>query len=71
MLNGTTYQQGSLKLKERKRGPHVWIFRWWDTDANGTAYTASSKVGNLSEYPERQSSAVAPHPPKTLQLNGP
>ena len=55
MFRRTTYQQGSLKLEERKRGPHVWVFRWWDTNANGKRVYRKQQVGDLSVDPNRNS----------------
>ncbi len=59
MFRRTTYQQGSLKLEERKRGPHVWTFRWWDTDANGKRVYRKQQVGDLSEYPNQTAAKAA------------
>jgi integrase len=55
----TTYQQGSLKLEERKRGPYVWVFRWWDTDANGKRVYRKQQVGDLSEFPNETAAKAA------------
>jgi len=59
MFRRTTYQQGSLKLEERKRGPHVWIFRWWDTDANGKRVYRKQQLGDLNEYPDELAAQAA------------
>jgi len=59
LFKRTTYQHGSLKLEERKRGPHVWVFRWWDTDANGTRLYRKQQVGDLSEYPNESAAQAA------------
>jgi integrase len=59
MFRRTTYQQGSLKLEERKRGPHVWVFRWWDTDANGKRVYRKQQVGDLDEYPNETAAKAA------------
>jgi len=53
------HQQGSLKLEERKRGPDVWVFRWWDTDANGKRVYRKQQVGDLSEYPHESAAKAA------------
>jgi hypothetical protein len=53
------HQQGSLKLEERKRGPDVWVFRWWDTDANGKRVYRKQQVGDLSEYPHETAAKAA------------
>ena len=59
MFKRTTYQQGSLKLEERKRGPHVWVYRWWDTDANGKRVYRKQQVGDLSQYPNETAAKAA------------
>ncbi len=59
MFRRTTYQQGSLKLEERKRGPSVWVYRWWDIDANGKRIYRKQQVGDLSEYPNETAAKVA------------
>jgi integrase len=59
LFKRTTYQQGSLKLEERKRGPHVWVFRWWDTDANGNRRYRKQQVGDLDAYPNETAAKAA------------
>ncbi len=59
MFKRTTYQQGSLKLEERKRGPHVWVYRWWDTDANGKRVYRKQQVGDLEQYPNETAAKAA------------
>ena len=59
MFRRTTYQQGSLKLEERKRGPHVWVFRWWDSDATGKRVYRKQQVGDLGEYPNETAAKAA------------
>lgn len=46
MFKRTTYQEGSLKLEERKRGPDVWVYRWWETDASGKRKYRKRQVGD-------------------------
>jgi integrase len=59
LFKRTTYQQGSLKLEERKRGPNVWVYRWWDTDANGKRVYRKQQVGDLSQYPNQTAAKAA------------
>src|SRR5690349_9358302 len=59
LFKRTTYQQGSLKLEERKRGRDVWVFRWWDTDANGKRVYRKQQVGDLNEYPNETAARAA------------
>src|SRR5205807_7736093 len=47
----TRYQEGSLKLEERKRGPAVWVYRWWETDINGKQVRRKEQIGTLEQYP--------------------
>ena len=51
MFKRTTYQEGSLKLEERKRGPHVWVYRWWETDLHGRRVYRKYQVGDVELYP--------------------
>jgi integrase len=55
----TTYQQGSLKLEERKRGPHVWVFRWWDADVHEKRIYRKHQIGDLNEYPTEAAAQAA------------
>jgi integrase len=59
LFRRTTYQQGSLKLEERKRGPSVWVFRWWDTNASGKRVYRKQQVGDLEQYPSEAAAKVA------------
>lgn len=59
MFKRTTYQEGSLKLEERKRGPHVWVYRWWDTDANGKRVYRKQQIGDLGQYPNEMAAKAA------------
>lgn len=51
MFKRTTYQEGSLKIEERKRGPDVWVYRWRETDAVGKAVYRKHQVGDILRYP--------------------
>jgi len=59
LFRRTTYQQGSLKLEERKRGAAVWVYRWWDADANGKRVYRKQQVGDLSQYPNETAAKAA------------
>lgn len=59
MFKRTTYQQGSLKLEERKRGPDVWVYRWWDTDAVGKSVYRKKQIGDLVRYPSEPAAQAA------------
>ena len=51
LFKRTTYQQGSLRLESRKRGPDVWVYRWWDADTNGKRVYRKKQIGDLNQYP--------------------
>jgi hypothetical protein len=51
LFRRTRYQQGSLNLEERKKGPAVWVYRWWEKDIDGKSIRRKSQVGDASEYP--------------------
>jgi integrase len=59
LFKRTTYQEGSLKLEERKRGPHVWVYRWWETDACGKRIYRKHQVGDLVQYPSESAARTA------------
>src|SRR5215469_6156199 len=59
LFKRTTYQEGSLRLEERKRGPSVWVFRWWDTDASGRRLYRKHQVGDFSQFPNEASAKAA------------
>jgi hypothetical protein len=35
LFRRTRYQHGSVEREERKKGPAVWVYRWWEEDING------------------------------------
>src|SRR5205807_4075021 len=51
LFGRTRYQEGSLRLEERKRGPAVWVYRWWEKDTAGKSVRRKAQLGNLEEYP--------------------
>src|SRR5262249_52139612 len=59
LFERTTYQEGSLKLEERKRGPHVWVYRWRDIDATGKRVYRKCQVGDLIQYPSESGARAA------------
>jgi integrase len=50
LFRRTRYQQGSLNLEERKRGPAVWVYRWWEKDIDGKSVRRKLQVGDAGEY---------------------
>ena len=53
------YQQGSLRLYERKKGDQAWEYRWYETQLDGTRRRRSCYVGTLIEYPTEASAKKA------------
>jgi integrase len=45
------YQHGSVEQEERKKGPSVWVYRWWETDINGKLSHRKIQVGDVKQYP--------------------
>ena len=39
MSRRTRYQQGSVQREKRKSGSDVWVFRWWESTADGGTKT--------------------------------
>jgi len=35
LFRRTRYQHGSVEREERKKGPAVWVYRWWEENING------------------------------------
>src|SRR5215469_162202 len=59
LFKRTTYQEGSLKLEERRRGPNVWVYRWWETDATGKRVYRKHQVGDLDQYTSESAARCA------------
>ena len=59
MFRRIRYQQGSLTLEERKRGPAVWVYRWWERDINGKLIRRKLQVGGLERYPSESAAQSA------------
>jgi len=51
LFGRTRYQEGSLRLEERKRGPAVWVYRWWEKNTEGKPVRRKAQIGSLEEYP--------------------
>jgi len=59
LFGRTRYQGGSLRLEERKRGPAVWVYRWWEKDTEGKPIRRKAQLGNLEEYPNESKAQAA------------
>jgi hypothetical protein len=70
LFRRTRYQQGSLILEERKRGPAVWVYRWWEKDINGKPVRRKLQIGNLEQHPT-ESVAQAAADALRLTINNP
>ena len=51
MFGRTRFQQGSLQREQRKNGPAVWIFRWYEVRADGKRQRQYCVIGTVEEYP--------------------
>ena len=49
-MRRTSYQQGSLKLADRKKGK-VWEFRWREVQLDGSTSRKNIVIGTLEEFP--------------------
>ena len=59
MFRRTRYQQGNLTSEERKRGPAVWVYRWWERDINGKRTRRKVQIGTLEQYPNESKAQAA------------
>jgi integrase len=59
LFRRTRYQEGNLTLEERKRGPSIWVYRWWEKDSNGKPVRRKVQLGSLTEYPNESSARAA------------
>jgi integrase len=57
-MRRTSYQYGSLKLAERKKGK-VWEFRWREVQLDGSIRRKNIVVGTLEEYPNESAAQAA------------
>ena len=59
LFRRTRYQQGSLHLEKRKRGPAVWVYRWWEKDIKGKSVRRKFQVGHCRQYPTESAAQAA------------
>ena len=59
MFRRTRYQEGSLTSEERKRGPAVWVYRWWEKGINGKPVRRKVQLGTLEQYPSESKAQAA------------
>jgi hypothetical protein len=51
LFRRTRYQHGSVEREERKKGPSVWVYRWWEEHINGKPVHRKAQVGDVKKYP--------------------
>jgi hypothetical protein len=51
LFRRTRYQHGSVEREERKKGPAVWVYRWWEEGINGKLVHRKAQVGDVKKYP--------------------
>jgi integrase len=59
MSRRTRYQQGSVQREKRRKGPDIWIFRWWETGPDGTSKYRKAQVGSVLSYATEASALKA------------
>jgi len=58
-LTKTRTQTGSLCAAKNGSGNPIWIFRWWETRADGTKVRRKKQVGPLAQYPSAEDAEKA------------
>ena len=48
-----SYQEGSIVRTARAKGPDQWVYRWRETQPDGTGLRRSKIVGDLMHYPTK------------------
>ena len=59
MPRRTRYQEGSVQREKRRRGPDVWIFRWYEIDASGKSSYRKAIVGPVTTLANEASALKA------------
>lgn len=47
------YQEGSIELSPRAKGPDVWVYRWRELQAGGRRVQRKKIIGNIGRVPTR------------------
>src|SRR5271156_2802745 len=55
MSRRTRYQNGSVQRENRRSGPEVWVFRWWEPGSMGKASGGKERGGMFSRCQPKQS----------------
>jgi integrase len=53
------YQKGALQRVGRKRGPDVWVFRWYETQVDGLRVRRKAVLGTVEQYPSESAAQAA------------
>jgi len=59
MFGRTRFQQGSLQREVRTKGPEAWVFRWYETTADGKRKRQYCVIGTVEQYPTESAAQVA------------
>jgi integrase len=59
LFRRTRYQHGSVEREERKKGPAVWVYRWWEENINGKLVHRKVQVGDVKRYPTESAAHAA------------
>ena len=51
MSRRTRYQNGSVQRENRRSGPDVWVFRWWEPGSDGESKRRKAIVGTVLTLP--------------------
>jgi integrase len=68
MFGRTRFQQGSLQRERRKKGPEVWVFRWYEPTPDGKRKRQYCAIGTVEQYPT-ESAAQAAAAALRLEIN--
>ena len=59
LFKRATYQEGCLRRKKRTRGPDVWVYRYWTTNAAGKRVQLKKQIGNVNKLPTESAARKA------------
>jgi integrase len=59
LFKRTRYQHGSIEKEKRKKGPAVWVYRWWEEDIKGKLLHRKVQVGDIKKYPTESAAHAA------------
>jgi integrase len=51
MFRRTRYQQGSVQREKRRKGPDVWVYRWYEVGSDGESKYRKAIVGTVLTFP--------------------